>query len=76
MFRITGQSISESGRVITLSYSRAPEANEEIDARDWAGIRAKYMAWAMVEIAKHGQPVEIYGSAPDCQDWLIEEVIP
>lgn len=76
MYRVTGKSVSKSGRVITLSYSRAPEPNEEMDARDWAAIRSRYVLWARHEITKHGRPVEIYGSAPECQDWLIEEILP
>jgi hypothetical protein len=67
--------VSHDGRVVTLTYSRAPEPDESMDARRWDKIRREYRDLAHKQIASHGRAVEIYGSAPECQDWMIEEVL-
>lgn len=76
MLDVTGMSVSHGGRVITLTYTRAPEPDEAMDARRWEEIRQEYLALARAEIARHGRTVEVYGAAPECSDWMLTEISP
>lgn len=62
--------------MITVKYNRAPQSDEDMGASEWARVRARYTRLAREHIAQHGRSVEVYGSAPECEDWVIVAIEP
>lgn len=68
-------SITVSGAHIDVTYNRAPEPDESLDASVAADVRSRYTKMARELAAKTGQKsVEVYGESADCSGWMIGEV--